>query len=165
MLAFVGFIGITIFIYLQFSGNIPNFLVEVKKENSRSEAYQISEILLNNPGEPINWDKVPLDRVKRLGLSDEVQNRQNLLSGSKIFAFNNTCNTNYLLTQKLIGLNTSFYVYFYRIKDSGERELLINCRPPLALIKETEINTTISRISGVVNTDGTKFIGELMVAV
>jgi hypothetical protein len=49
---FILFIG---YIFFQLILRSPQFIMEVENERLRSESYQISELLVNNPGEPINW--------------------------------------------------------------------------------------------------------------
>jgi hypothetical protein len=87
------------YIVYQIMGITPAYLREIRNERLRSEAYQISEMLVNNPGEPINWHELPPEQIKRVGLSDEEENRTNLLSREKIEAFNLNC-SNY---QDIVG--------------------------------------------------------------
>jgi hypothetical protein len=55
MTIFIGFVTYIIFSIWRF---IPNYLSELRNERIRSEAYQISELLINDPGEPMDWNKV-----------------------------------------------------------------------------------------------------------
>ncbi len=66
LVSFVIFIGLVTYIYLAYSSNVPQFIDEIRKESYRSEAFQISEILVNDV------------------LSDEDQNKQNFISKQEI---------------------------------------------------------------------------------
>jgi hypothetical protein len=160
MITTVAFIGFVIFIYFQYSSNIPQFISEIKKEDSRSKAYQISELLLNNPGEPEDWDT---SNVRRLGLSDENHNQLNLLSRNKINDFFSICSTDYERTQKLFGLeDTQFSIKFFEINElTGTRTILGECMP--AQVEKTEINATLSRVTTF--DDGTINLGEIVIEV
>ncbi|MEM7826521.1 MAG: hypothetical protein QW451_02750, partial [Candidatus Aenigmatarchaeota archaeon] len=61
-----------------------SYLAEIKMERLRSEAYQISELLINDPGEPLNWNVINFANVRRIGLLDHTQNKTNLLSKAKL---------------------------------------------------------------------------------
>lgn len=167
MISSVAFISLVIYIYLLYSGNIPNFISEVRKEHSRSTAYQLSELLVNDPGEPSNWNSLSDDQIKRIGLSDQTKNLRNLLSLQKIVSLNAKCPSyqGYLNVQKWLGLNETFSIHFYNITDTGNRQSLLSCNPPQALLKKTEINATVKRITAFVDTNGEKNFGELIVEV
>ena len=119
----------------------PQFITEVKNERLRSEAYQISELLINDAGQPINWNSPP--PVKRVGLSDN-SNKTNLLSQGKIAAFNTSCSSDYDNIRKLIGIGTEYY-FSLNLTDSNSGQTLIDCNPPLAVIKTAKV--TITRIT------------------
>ena len=53
--SFIFFIGLIVYIYFAYSANLPAFVEEVRKEDVRSKAFQLSEILINDPG---NWTEV-----------------------------------------------------------------------------------------------------------
>lgn len=163
MISFSAFITLVALIYLQYSANIPNFIHEINKEDSRSKAYQISELLINDPGEPSNWDDNP-GSTERLGLSDEASNKLNLISLDKIITLNTSCNNNYQDIQKWLGLNQSFSIHFYNITGDGARQILLDCNPP-SLLKKTEINAAIIRITSFVDSSGIKNFGELVIEV
>jgi len=167
MFTFIAFIGLIIFIYSQYSSNIPVFINEIKKEDSRSKAYQLSELLLNDPGEPSDWDN-DIDSSDRIGFSDENENKQNLLSYEKIDNLNSWClpiNNNYINLQKKLALNQTFSIRFYNITDTGLRDILLDCSPPQDLITKTELNTTVRRITSFVDSSGIKNLGELIIEV
>jgi len=162
MLSFVAFIALMIFIYFQYSSNIPNFMFEVDKENSRSKAYQLSELLLNDPGDPVNWDETTVDRP---GLSSEIENKRNLISLVKIENFQNLC-SNYQDLQGKLAFNQPFSIYFNRIEGDGSRSRLLSCNPPETLKEITKINATVRRITTFYDyTDDTIKFGELIIEV
>jgi len=162
VITFVAFIGFMIFIYVQYSSNIPDFIIETKKENSRSKAYQLSELLLNDAGQPSNWNLVS---VQRIGLLDQNYNKSNLLSLEKITNLNSMCPNDYQDVQTLLALDQSFSIHFYNITDTGVREILLDCSPSIDLLDKTELNTTIKRITSFVDNSGNKNFGELIIEV
>lgn len=148
--SFITFIGLIVFIYFTYSANIPGFIEEVKKEDVRSKAYQLSEILLNDPGHPIDWDTV--GNIKRIGLSDENSNKTNLISLDKVKKLKDECDSNYDGVKKWLGLNKSFSIYVFNISQSdGKRDESWECITP-ELIK-TAINTTVRRVTTLNNTE------------
>jgi len=158
--SFITFIGLIIFIYFTYSANIPGFIEEVKKEDVRSKAYQLSEMLVNDPGEPIDWDTA--GPIKRIGLSDENFNKTNLISLDKVYRLDQAdlC-ANFDDVKKLLGLNKSFSIYVFNISQSdGDRDVLCECTTP-ELIK-TAINTTVRRITAL-NNNGRLELAEILV--
>lgn len=155
--SFITFIGLIIFIYFTYSGNIPGFIEEVKKEDVRSKAYQLSEMLVNDPGKPVDWDPT---NVKRIGLSDENYNKTNLISLDKVQELENQCG-DFDNVKKLLGLNKSFSIYVFNITEPyGNREELSKCTSP-ELIK-TAINTTVRRVTAL-NNNGRLELAEIIV--
>ncbi len=148
--SFILFVGIVILIYLSYSTNIPRFVEEVGKENTRSKAYQLSEILINNPGGPSNWNNI--NNVKRIGLSDENQNKTNFISYTKVEQLKGLVCQNdadFKEIQEKLALNRSFSIFIFNITDNGNRDLLYNCSP--SLFPKTVINATIKRITAMNN--------------
>ena len=97
------FITFILFVALQLISKSMPYRRESKYSTLLSEAYQISEILINDPGEPINWDS---SNVKRIGLLDETKNRTGLLSRSKI---DKLAKMNYQSVANGLGIDTSKY--------------------------------------------------------
>jgi len=58
----------------------------------KSKTYQISEILLFDRGDPINWTSESMDKIKRFGFSSGKNYYVNM---TKINKFLNFCNNNY----------------------------------------------------------------------
>jgi len=149
--SFIFFVGLVVLIYLSYSANIPRFVEEVNKENTRSKAYQLSEILVNDPGEPINWDTAASpNQIKRIGLSDHTNNKTNLILKSKIDKFHDfDCYTNFKEVQDKLSLNRSFSIFIFNITDNGNRDLLYNCSSLVS--PKTGINATVKRITAMNN--------------
>lgn len=163
MLSFLAFIGLMLFIYFQYSSNIPDFMGEADKENSRSVAYQLSEVLLNNPGHPSDWDETSVERV---GLSSELENRENLVSLSKIEDVQSLCSSNYENLREKLAFERPFSLYFYEIQSGGARNGLLSCSPPGSLREVTEINVIVRRIATFYDyNDDTVKLGELVIEV
>ena len=142
MLAFGIFIGIVVYIYLSYIRNIPPFIDEITKEAIRSDVYQISELLVNNPGEPAGWSNAATSR--RIGFLNETANRENFLSETKITNGISFCGSNYNSFKGKIGTNKNFTLVILDVDTrTGTRTLIGSCN---ANIAKTSVNTTIKRI-------------------
>jgi len=141
------FIG---YIFFQLTITSPHFIRESKNEILRIEAYQISELLINDPGKPIDWPTKP---VERFGLSSNV-NKTNLLATDKVSAFHSNCNSDYENVSRLIDTEYHFSIDLID-KDSGQK--LIECKPSIPIKKD--ITATVTRI---VSLDSGK-VGELTI--
>ncbi|MFH7880784.1 MAG: hypothetical protein QXI09_02125 [Candidatus Aenigmatarchaeota archaeon] len=100
------------------------YLKEIKKEILFGEAYKISQILVNDVGEPENWH-LNIDNAKRIGLLSS-SNYFNHLSLSKINVFNLNCRNNYNLIKNLIGTELDFSIRLV----SNDGNVLIDCIRP-----------------------------------
>jgi len=149
------FITSVIFIAYQLIYFVPQYLNEVNDERVRINAFQISELLINDPGNPINWYAAP--PILRLGLSNESANRTNYLSFTKINSFNNLCNAQdgYNTVKNLVGSSENFTVILYDLSNLGPS--LIVCEPPISY--SSLINTSVTRIVTIDSGD----VGELIV--
>jgi len=157
------FIFAVLFIALQLVNFIPQYLTQINDERVRIDAYQISEILVNDPGNPANWESRA--QIFRMGLSNESVNETDYLSLSKIEAFNNYCNPlnasgqlvpggGYANIRNNLTQTDNFAILlFNRTANSGN--LLIICQPPNSF--SSPINTTFRRIVAIDSGD----IGEL----
>lgn len=128
LIIFVTFVLYLAFRLLQF---FPAYVNAVDEQRLRAEAYQISEILVNDLGQPINWDTLlpnQIDQIKRVGLSDQTKNKTNALSLSKITAFNSACNqpNGYLNIKSWLGTELRFSINL--TKSDGTK--LIDCTSP-----------------------------------
>jgi len=149
------FITSVIFIAYQLIYFVPQYLKEVNDQRVRINAYQISELLINDPGNPANWYASP--QTIRLGLSNETLNITNYVSLTKIGAFNTLCNVpgGYSNVKNYMGASENFTIVLYDLTNPGPP--LINCGPPIMFSSLT--NTSISRIITIDSGD----IGELNV--
>ncbi|MCX8179290.1 MAG: hypothetical protein N3E38_00935 [Candidatus Aenigmarchaeota archaeon] len=152
MIAFTIFLGLIAYIYFQYIGNIRPFIEDVIKEEKRAEAFQISEILINDPGEPINWDANP----KRIGLANESSNMTNWIKGEKINKLGTICpNLN-----KLLSIDKPINLFIFEVNmNDGKRTLLASCISPT--LRVNQINVTLRRYAVF---DGGK-IAEILVQV
>jgi hypothetical protein len=133
------------------------FVEEVRKEDVRSKAYQLSEILVNDPGDPSDWwnpSYLP-DQIKRMGLSDENSDKTNLISLRKVYQLENLCT----LAPSKLALSRPFTILVFNISQTtGERNPLAECTP--FTFPTTAINATVKRITALNNTE----TGELELA-
>jgi len=146
-ITFVGYFSLQVLIF------IPSYIDNIKGERLRSEAFQVSELLINDPGQPLDWD-VNFANATRIGLLDQTENKTNLLSGSKISTFNSTCQLSYSSVKNLMGIDNDFSL----ILISGS-ETKISCNPPV--ITTRQIQVTIRRVIAF-NEGGTIKYGELI---
>ncbi|MEM5882872.1 MAG: hypothetical protein QXQ77_01350 [Candidatus Aenigmatarchaeota archaeon] len=140
---FISFVAYIFFLLLRY---YPIYLQEMESERKRLEAYQISELLINDPGEPANWDT--LDSVKRLGFLDENKNKTNLLSLAKVnkmrdLMSNDFCAPNYGYEWVKSKIDSEFD-FSLTLVNLNTREILISCFPPKVVITPT--NITVRRI-------------------
>ena len=153
------FLSFSTYIAFQVSSFIPNYLYQIKAERMRSEAFQLSELLINDPGDPANWYSVNFNNVRRLGLSDETKKKTNFLSGKKILAFNGNCSENYTKIKEKLELDYDFSLI---LKDGISAETKINCHPQTTILRYT--NITMKRIVAY-EEDGVRKYGEMLLQV
>jgi len=122
--AIIAFIAVVVYFFFQLVEYYPSYLYQMKYEILKSEAWQLSEMLINDPGEPINWKTS--GTIKRLGLNDETKNQTNLISYEKAAAFNVLCNLDYKKTLELLGTNYTLSVYL--VDNAGN--VIISCSHP-----------------------------------
>jgi len=151
-ITFVGYFSLQILVF------VPSYINEITGERLRSEAFQLSELLINDPGQPLNWHLDFLN-AERIGLSDHTLNRTNLLSGAKISVLNSKCQENYDNIKSLLGTDYDFLILLI---EGGTGELKINCHPTVT--KFRQFNTTIKRVVAY-NEDGTIKYGEMILQV
>jgi len=128
--------SVTYLIY-QLLSYYPSYIGEMRRESIFSEAYQISEILVNDYGDPPYWYLLPLDQIdqiKRIGLLNESVGKSNVLSLIKISKANEICSLNYQKFKQLLDLKNdiSFVVYLNNnivascTRPFGERVVKVN---------------------------------------
>ena len=163
--SFIFFIGLIIYVYFSYSANIPRFVEEVEKEDVRSKAYQLSEILVNDLGEPIDWNNAPsIDSIKRIGFSDHNSNKTNLILRSKIDKFEELfdCDTRFEEVQDRLALEKPFSIHVFNVSDNGVRTLVLECVSPM--FPTTMINATIKRVTAIEDMiEGDTELAELIV--
>lgn len=121
MIIFVGFVA---YFSLFTLSSVSSYLAEIRMERLRVEAYQLSELLMNDPGEPLNWNTNFLN-AKRPGLLDHTQNKTNLLSKSKIDEFRLRCQLNYESVKSKLGTDLNFLIV---LRLEGSEAV---CSPPI----------------------------------
>jgi len=155
--SFIFFIGLIVYIYFAYSANLPAFVEEVRKEDVRSKAFQLSEVLVNDPGDPADWG--PAD-PNRIGLSDENSNKPNLISKRKVDKLGLIC-SNFDDVQQKLALDKPFSIYVFEIdQTTGNRNQLLGCASPD--FPKTTINATIKRITALEESGNLK-LAELIV--
>lgn len=93
--ALIIFIGFLAYITFQLFQIVPASSSNLDTESVRIEAYQLSELLVNDGGHPNDWyDTIKYPSVadiKRIGLSDSAKDITNYLSTPKINRFKSLC--------------------------------------------------------------------------
>ena len=150
--AFLIFVIFVAYIVFQIIVRNPNYAIQVGAQSIRLNAWRVSELLVNDNGEPMNWP-TSLNPTKRLGLSDETANKTNMLSSEKIAAFISRCFSNYQETKDLLGLDTNAQM-IVTISNIATNSPPMICTPQASEIisKGTEV-VSITRIAAV--NDGT----------
>lgn len=155
MIIFVIFVS---YLFFQLLALRPTYLQQIKVERVRAEAYQISEMLINDPGEPINWNA---SYVQRIGLSDQNYNLTNLISWSKVQNLSSLCNVNYELVRGNISTREYQFSIVVVDRDGGAS---VVCSPPVEVIWMGVMNFTVKRIVGITTLGGIHS-GEVVVRV
>lgn len=150
------FITAVIFISFQLISFVPQYLTEVHNQRIRIDAYQISELLIDDPGKPTNW--YSSTSISRMGLANDSLNRTNFLSLQKINAFDNYCKQpgGYANIKNNISAVSNFQIFL--INRTGTSTIaLISCFPPSPY--SLQYIASVSRIVAIDSND----IGELVV--
>ncbi len=110
------FVGFAAYFSMRLAEVRPIYIKAVRQAIIRSEVYRISEVLINNPGHPTDWDTLVgtpgESEIKRIGLLDHSQNKTNLLSEQKIIGLNTLCSSEdgYDKIKDLIGAEHDFSI-------------------------------------------------------
>jgi hypothetical protein len=163
IISMVIFIIFVSYLFFQILGIRPFYIQQIKAEKVRAEAYQISELLINDPGEPIHWDAIANNpsEIKRIGLSDHNYNLTNLISWLKAENFSYLCNNNYELIREKTGVKDyQFSIVIHKV--NGGMPIL--CYPPPQTVKGGFINFTVERVVGI-NTGNNIVPGKVVVRV
>lgn len=154
IISLVVFMTITLYIAFQVMRFAPLYLKEIREETLRSEAYQVSELLINDPGLPKYWDSLQVsqrDTIKRLGLSDN-SSRMNLVSIDKANEFEQICNieNDYAMVEDRMGLDETGYNMHVTLVDLVEDTIIIdNCQSTIT--SEGRQTAVVRRIVALTN--------------
>ena len=144
--ALIFFVLFITYIFFRVASFSPLYTKEINTQRIRAEAFQISEILINDVGEPARWYQVSQTEIKRIGLSNESLNYTNFLSTKKISALNsligNPCTqSGYEKIKSWLSIEDDFA--FTLINKTSETTIL-SCKPQQKVARELVVN--ISRI-------------------
>lgn len=143
IIALLIFITFASYIAFRLITQTPIYLGELKSEIVRSEAYQVSELLINDPGEPTDWHQQPDASIDRIGLSDETAGKTNLLSVAKLNALRTKCDEGkYEMVKNWIDTDHQFYLLI--VDKTGTIEP-IECKPEVVVTRA--VNVTVRRIA------------------
>ncbi len=157
--ALVAFIGLLAYITFQLFQTVPANSANTREETIRIEAYQISELLVNDGGHPLNWETIPLAEIRRIGMSDSMQNITNYLSRVKVDRLNTICtsSTGYQDVKNILDIQNEFSITF--IEHTLPVDTTWICKSPVPTNKKITFN-----VSRTVSIDGSTF-GEIIVEV
>jgi len=116
------FIGVVVFLAFNIINSITPLHESAVNEIKRSQAYQASELLLFDTGEPKNWDK---DNVIRLGLSTGEPYK---ISSEKLQKLNETCN-DYDKLKNLLSIGNRSYIAI--VVSDMDGNIIVNCKKDL----------------------------------
>lgn len=156
-IALVIFLGFIAYITFQLFQIVPASSANLREESVRIEAYQISELLINDGGHPNDWETKPLAEIKRLGLSDTTRNITNYLSSAKIVRFKTIC-SNFNDIKTLLGVTDETSFTFTEHRPTGD--VVDVCKSSISSSKKASF--TVSRT---VFIDGTSYPTEIIVEV
>jgi len=134
-------ISVTYLVYSLLS-YYPSYINEMKRQTTFSEAYLISEILVNDVGEPANWYSLQINQIRRIGLLNESLNKTNVISITKTRMLNTTCNSGYRTFKQLLDLKNDISLIVYI-----GNNVLVNCTRPVGE-RVAKINRIISFDNG-----------------
>lgn len=154
-ISLVIFLGFLAYITFQLFQVVPTTASALKEESVRIEAYQISEILVNDGGHPNDWETRRSPEIKRIGLSDVTNNKTNLLSSQKISRLQTICQDDFDDVKDKLDITDEISIKFI----NHETEEQWTCESSTISSKKTSFN-----IGRTVSIDGTSF-GEIIVEV
>ena len=155
--ALVAFLGFLAYITFQLFQTVPESSANVKEETIRIEAYQISELLVNNAGFPLDWEAQPLSGIKGIGLSDPAKSMTNYLLRAKLDRLNTICQTptGYQDIKGILEMNNEMTITF--IEHTLPTDTIWVCKSSVATNKKVAFN-----VSRTVSIGGNSF-GEIIV--
>ena len=159
--ALVIFLGLLAYITFQLFQIAPMTSTTANEETIRIEAYQLSELLVNDGGHPNDWHdavKYPsASDIKRIGLSDSTKNITNYLSRPKIDRFKALCTADYNTIKTILDIQDEASFSIIEHKPAGD-EVYNSCKSSAA--RKTSFN-----VSRIVAIDGTSYPTEIIVEV
>ena len=108
--ALILFLTFTIYFAFLMSDMYPEHLRNIKEEILRADAYRLSEMLINDDGEPTGWPDVATANVKRIGLGEGSLGAFNILNTSKVLAFGGMCTNPPDTVKDLVGYEHNFFI-------------------------------------------------------
>ncbi len=161
-IALVVFLGVIAYITFQLFQTVPASSANVKEESIRIEAYQLSELLINDGGHPNDWydaTKYPsVADIKRIGLSDSTKNITNYLSRPKVDRFKIICTNNFSDIKSLLDIKDE--ASFTLIEHTPAGDTVYVCKSTTPSDKRTSFN-----VSRTVFIDVTSYPTEIIVEV
>lgn len=125
------FIFFVVYFLYQMSNLVPAFNSQLEDQRVRSEAYQMSELLVNDAGSPANWNALVPNgtaNISRIGLLDQSANETNLVSTAKMAALNSLCaSQGQQLVRSLMGTDLEFSVF---VVDRTNGTVDVSCTGP-----------------------------------
>lgn len=130
IVALIVFISLSFYLAFQILNIVPNYLQEVRLQEIRSEAFQISTLLVNDVGLPQNWhdlDDDDLDEIERIGLSGSLT-RTNIVSIQKLDTLQEICSSDERdgLFKKWFATDLTISILVF---DRTDGEILLDCIP------------------------------------
>lgn len=157
-IALVAFLGFLAYITFQLFQIAPASSANLKEETIRIEAYQLSELLINDGGHPNDWEtKADITDIKRIGLSDTAKNIANYLSSSKVARFKAIC-ANFNDIKKLLDIEDSESITFIEHRPTGDE--ITTCKSSAPIDRGTSFS-----VSRTVLISGTSYPTEIVVGV
>ncbi|MBI2005343.1 MAG: hypothetical protein HYS80_01115 [Candidatus Aenigmarchaeota archaeon] len=156
LLVFLGFLAYITFQLFQIA---PASSSDVREESIRIEAYQISELLVNDIGHPLDWEAKSLAEIQRIGLSDSAKNITNYLLRAKVDQLKNICETptGYQDVKNILDIQDEMSITF--IEHALPSDIIWACTSPTPTNKENAFN--ISRTVSIGDTAFAEVIVEV----
>ena len=162
-IALIIFLGFLAYLAFQLFQTVPEASENVREESIRIEAYQISELLVNDGGDPNDWyDTVKYPNIadfNRIGLSNSIKDITNYLSRQKIDRLEKICVTdgNYQAVKDKLDVQNEMSITF--VEHTLPTDTTWICKSSTLTNKKTAFN-----VSRTVSVDGTAF-AEIIVEV
>jgi len=127
------FVGFAAYFSMRLIAIRPIYIREVRKTIIRSESYRISEMLINDPGSPVDWASLvgtpSENQIERIGLLDHSKNKTNLLSEQKMSGLDSLCNggAGYDTVKSMIGAEHDLSIML--IEKPSEVIKINECKP------------------------------------